>query len=90
MIHTKFSEILKHKQITWSRPDDQTCDSQKKKRENPPNSGICRPSGTQKKIKERKKTLDVSRDQKKKAMEYEVDGDTNCNYSARNNSQRLG
>ena len=76
------------------RPDLVIVFKKKNKSKNLPNSVLCRPGGrqneNQRKRKERQVRRPCPRHKKRKVWEHEGDGDTNCNWCAQNNSQRLG
>ena len=66
-------------------------DVNKKKKENLPNSGLCRPGRLQSKVKGSEKWdkyLEFARELKQ--TEHEGNGDTNCNWHTWNNLQRIG
>ena len=71
---TKFSGILKYKQITKSRPDDQTLWWLTKK--NFPNNELYRPTDHWVKIQEKEK--------RDKNLDQEGDGDTSGNWWTQN------
>ena len=64
----------------------------KKKKENLPNRGICRPGWPQSKIERRQKEGKVPRrcSRIEKTMEHECGVDSNCNRCARHGHQRIG
>ena len=76
--------------IPARRPDLRIINKKKRKKEkrkkNVLNSRLCRPSGQQSKIERKRKESQVLRPCQRtyKAMEHEVDGDTDYNLSAWN------